>query len=359
MWYFFTFAEIMQVYVLTCFCHHIPEQLAVGRNAVESGRFAYFPRNQTKARGARTLSKHRRSHEIGGVQISGFDIVSIAFPYSQSQSCWISSPLVTFLITQSSFSTSPGGEYSNKKKCSSNNAAGLATFGVHFLVFFSSLFWKVAFSSEQVGLFLFYQSASSLSTDSVFLRKSLFSNGRKKERVLFAKYFFQAQETVNFSIEDSIFFSQEFFGSQRESFFFRVNSTVACEENDAVGKTSHWIGSGKCSGNFSRFCWSQGLKNICQAQFDEWLQKQKTSLSEEKSRLQAQKENQNPMKAPKEDSALELTGKTQPLRRSYSKDTEPLIFKMGEENLYRKRLISKGIGEESELVVVVFDSGQR
>ena len=65
------------------------------------------------------------------------------------------------------------------------------------------------------------------------------------------------------------------------------------------------------------------------------------------------------MKAPKEDSALELTGKTQPLRRSYSKDTEPLIFKMGEENLYRKRLISKGIGEESELVVVVFDSGQR
>ncbi|CAG5094819.1 Oidioi.mRNA.OKI2018_I69.XSR.g13890.t2.cds [Oikopleura dioica] len=78
-----------------------------------------------------------------------------------------------------------------------------------------------------------------------------------------------------------------------------------------------------------------------QVQFDEWLQKQKTSLSEEKSRLQAQKENQNPMKAPKEDSALELTGKTQPLRRSYSKDTEPLIFKMGEENLYRKRLISK------------------
>ena len=65
------------------------------------------------------------------------------------------------------------------------------------------------------------------------------------------------------------------------------------------------------------------------------------------------------MKAPKEDSALELTGKTQPLRRSYSKDTEPLIFKMGEENLYRKRLIAKGIGEESELVVVVFDSGQR
>ena len=187
MWYFFTFAEIMQVYVLTCFCHHIPEQLAVGRNAVESGRFAYFPRNQTKARGARTLSKHRRSHEIGGVQISGFDIVSIAFPYSQSQSCWISSPLVTFLITQSSFSTSPGGEYSNKKKCSSNNAAGLATFGVHFLVFFSSLFWKVAFSSEQVGLFLFYQSASSLSTDSVFLRKSLFSNGKKKRARLICK----------------------------------------------------------------------------------------------------------------------------------------------------------------------------
>ncbi len=51
------------------------------------------------------------------------------------------------------------------------------------------------------------------------------------------------------------------------------------------------------------------------------------------------------MAAPKEDSALELTGKTQPLRRSYSKDTEPLIFKMGEENLYRKRLIAKGIGE--------------
>ena len=51
------------------------------------------------------------------------------------------------------------------------------------------------------------------------------------------------------------------------------------------------------------------------------------------------------MKTPKEDSALELAGKTQPLRRSYSKDTEPLIFKMGEENLYRKRLIAKGIGE--------------
>ena len=66
-----------------------------------------------------------------------------------------------------------------------------------------------------------------------------------------------------------------------------------------------------------------------------WLQKQKTSLSEERNRLSgSQKENENPMKTPKEDSALELTGKTQPLRRSYSKDTEPLIFKMGEENLW-------------------------